>query len=169
MQRLVWVAGGLLLCTGCTESDPPMPEPRGVDVREARTEAQRRPAPSPFGPDGELRESDEVIAGLRLPVGLERMHGDERRHVYRTRVPLRAVQRYFGPRLVTGQVDRLGTGAVYRRAVPKGVRGGVVKLDVSILPVSRGTRVEIVEIRPPPQDPPGLEELRRWSRDVQWQ
>lgn len=146
-----------------------MPEPRGVDVREARAQAQARASERLYDSEGALRESDEVVAGLRLPVGLERIHGDERRHVYRTRVPLRAVQRYFGPRLVTGEVDRLGDGAIYRRAVPKDVRGGVVKLDVSILPVASGTRVEIVEIRPPPQNPPGLEELRRWSRDVQWQ
>jgi hypothetical protein len=146
-----------------------VPEPRGVDVRAAQARAQAQPVESPYGPDGELRESDDVVAGLPLPVGLERVHGSERRHVYRTTLPLRAVQRYFGPRLVTGQVDRLGDGAVFRHAVPRGVQGGVVKLDVSIMPVSSGTRIEIIEIRPPPASPPDMEELRRWAREAQWQ
>jgi hypothetical protein len=152
----------------CREDEVVQPAPRGaVDVP-----APPRTATTPqdlYGSDGLLRESDEVVAGLRLPVGLTKVHGEERRHVYRTRVPLRAVQRYFGPRLVTGQVDEVGTGAVYRNAVPRGVRGGTVKLDVSILPVSSGTRVEIVEIRPPPPNPPDLAEIRRWAREKHWE
>lgn len=122
---------------------------------------------SPYGPDGNLRESDHVVAGLRLPVGLEHLYDQDRRHAYRTSLPTAKVIAYFGLRLMTGDVQRVGHGAIYRHAIPKGVRGGVVKLDVSILPASTGTRVEISEIRPPPEHPPSVEEIQRELRAQQ--
>jgi hypothetical protein len=161
------VAWAAVVGMGCEDDVIESQGHRGAAGDAPAMEVQ--PRESPYGPDGELRESDQVIAGLPLPMGLERTHGEDRRHVYRTDLPLRALQRYFGPRLLTGQVDRMGRGAVYRGAVPRGVQGGAVKLDVSILPVTSGTRVEIVEIRPPPESPPTVEELRRWARDQQWQ
>ena len=82
------------------------------------------------------------------------MRETERDHVYTTRVPLTAVQKYFGPRLTTTDVSRVGAGIIYRVAVPRGVEGGQVKMDVSILPGSRGrTRVQVVELPPPPVVP----------------
>ena len=83
-------------------------------------------------------------------------------------VPLAKVQAYFGRRLITGQVDRLGDAAIFRRAVPQGVRGGVVHLDVGIHPIPRGgTRVEVVEIRPPSPNPVPAAELIRSFDDEQ--
>jgi hypothetical protein len=130
--------------------------------------AARREAPPPlYGPDGALLESDVVVAGLTLPRGLTPLIVEERRHVYRSDVPLFKMQQYFGVRLVTGEVDaRSGGGATYRSALPRDVEGGAVRLDVSVQPSSSAaTRVEIVELLPPPVDPPSeqetLERLRR--------
>jgi hypothetical protein len=62
-------------------------------------------------------------------------------------VELDAMLAYFGPRLVTGQVDRVGAGAVFREAAPRNARGSVVKLDVGIHPsAAGGTRLEIEEL-----------------------
>jgi hypothetical protein len=134
----------------------------GEDVIEVPETAEEPPAAEPetprtgrraadlYGTDGQLLESTETVAGLRLPRGLESIREEERRHVYLTDVPLTKVQRYFGPRLLTGQVDRLGEGAVYRRATPRDAQGGTVHLDVSIIPTVGGTRVDIVELAPVP-------------------
>ena len=112
------------------------------------------PGPPPrslFGANGELLPSDEVVAGLALPRGIEDLRHDGRQHVFYMGVAVARVQGYFGPRLVTGEVERVGDGAVFRRAVPRDARGGVVRMDVSITPVSRQrTRVEIREIPPAP-------------------
>lgn len=151
-----------LTLAGC-QDDRVVHEDRAREGEDTET-AARPASEGPFGPDGELRESDRKIAGLPLPRGLEPIRELDRRHVYRATVPLDAVMRYFGPRLLTGQVDRMGEGAIYRRAVAKDARGAAVELDVSILPAAGGTRVEITEIRPPPPKPPPLDEIRQKLR-----
>ncbi|MFW5925767.1 MAG: hypothetical protein ACOCV4_06340 [Myxococcota bacterium] len=159
MRPAALVGAIAVALAGCQDDRAVHPEaaPQGED-----TETAADPAPAgPFGPDGELRESDRKVAGLPLPHGLEPIREKDRRHVYRATVPIEPVVRYFGPRLLTGQVDRVGEGAIYRRAVAKDARGAAVELDVSILPASSGTRVEIVEIRPPPPEPPPIDEIRR--------
>jgi len=166
-------SGAVLLCAalslgGCgDDADGSREATPAVPQEEA---AARAPAPEPlYGPGGELLGSGRRVAGLELPRGLEAEREERRRHVFRTRVPLTKVQRYFGTRLVTGQVDSIGDGAIYREATPQGVRGGVVKMDVSILPLGQGlARVEIVEILPPPPNPPPESQvLERYRRDSQ--
>lgn len=152
---------GLVACGPCgstssengTTQSTEAPEPEAPVVDDALYDAE-----------GNLLPSDIVVAGLALPRGLEeRPSFGDRRHVYWTNVPIAKVQGYFGRRLITGQVDRIGDAAVFRRAVPQGVRGGVVHLDVGIHPIPRGggARVEIEEIAPEPQNPPSADELIR--------
>ncbi|WP_236516883.1 hypothetical protein [Sandaracinus amylolyticus] len=132
-----------------------------------RTETRATPDPL-YGADGELLESDEVVAGLRLPRGLRPILSQDRRHVYGSDVPLVKMQRYFGPRLVTGQVDTRPSGrATFVDAVPRDVRGGEVRLDVTIEPASgTATRVEIVERMPAPISAPPEEETLREAREA---
>ena len=120
--------------------------------------APRVVVPSIYDDEGNLRASDERVAGLTLPVGLTPNATDEERlHTYLTsEVPIRALLRYFGPRLTTGQVDSLpGGGAAYRNAVARDAVGAQVHMDVSILPVPGGrTLIEIREQEPAPTTPP---------------
>lgn len=159
----------LAACGPCGSN--PAPESAPVATIEATETERAEDAQSLYDADGNLLPSDIMIAGLALPRGLEeRPVRGARRHVYRTNVPLAKVQAYFGPRLVTGHVDRLGDAAIFRRAVPRGVRGGIVHLDVGIHPIPRGgTRVEVVELAPPTpptQNSPSPEELlRRFDED----
>jgi hypothetical protein len=67
-------------------------------------------------------------------------------------------------------VEHRGAAVVYRDAEPRGVRGGVVRLDVTIEPSSQhASRVEIYER--PPRPPEGTvipeEELRRHFEALQ--
>lgn len=126
--------------------------------RRGATESEELTGPRPdalYDDDGNLLESDVVVAGLRLPRGLEEKLVEERSHTYESRVPIEKIIAYFGPRLMTGAIDRMGSGAVFRAAEPSGARGGVVKLDVSILPMGTSrTRVAIFELPPVPENPP---------------
>lgn len=120
--------------------------------------------PSLYDDEGNLRESDEQVAGLTLPMGLTPNAGDEERlHTYLSDVPIAAILRYFGPRLTTGQVEaRPGGGASYRAAVPREVTAGAVRMDVTIMPVPGSrTLVEIREIPPEPVTPPSEAESIR--------
>lgn len=110
-----------------------------------------------LGDDGNLLPSDEVVAGLTLPLGFELVLEEERRHVYKSDLSVLFAQRYFGPLLTTGEVRRVGSGAIFVDAVPRDARGSVVRLDVSIYPrTGGGTRVEIVERLPAGAEPPPL-------------
>lgn len=159
------VALGASACGG-GESAPELPEEVApAPVLPLDDDARRREAI--YGDDGEVLESTMRVAGLVLPRGVELVLDEERRHVYQSQVPLTKMQRYFGVRLVTGQVDaRPGGGATYVDALPRDVRGGEVRLDVTIEPSSAArTRVEIVERQPAPATPPSQEESLQQLRE----
>lgn len=119
-----------------------------------------KPAEVLYDADGQLLPSDTRVAGLILPRGLERTHEGDRSHEFlATRVPFQKLLAYFGPRLMTGQVDRYGEGVVYRRAVPKEAKGGVVRLDVELMPHGTKTRLRIREVPPVPDARPSEQEL----------
>ena len=62
---------------------------------------------------------------------------------------------YFGPRLNTLEVTHEGEVVTYANALPQGVRGGEVRLDVTIQPTSgRPSMVTVYER--PPAPPPGV-------------
>ena len=148
------VALAAAVALGCSACGSP--EPVGEPVFDPPTTPVGAPESGPervsiYDAAGELRESDQVVAGLRLPRGLEKKLDLDRQHVYETRVPLAKVQRYFGPRLHTGNVSRVGEGATFRGATPRGATGAVVKLDVSIVPAGEGiVQVNIYELPPAP-------------------
>lgn len=155
----------LIGAAGCSEEAPPSVE--GVGREIVMPPPREIVQHSIYDADGVPRESEERVAGLTLPLGLERVeNGVERRHLFRSEVSTDALLRYFGPRLTTVRIDREGERVTYREAVPREVRGGVVKLDVTIQPSSqRGTRarLEIYEIPPPPPEGGVVseEEIRR--------
>lgn len=154
----------LLAACGDTSDRPPPPAPP-AEAPERREDDPNRL----FDYEGNLLESDEVVAGLTLPRGLSAAGEMDRFHAYRSDVPIEKLQAYFGPRLITGQVDRHGSGATFRDAVPRGATGGIVHLDVAIIPMSRvSTRIEIREIPPVPTEIPSEEEiLRHWNEEQQ--
>lgn len=121
-----------------------------VAAPEPEPELVREVPPPIFDPNGDLLESDQLFAWVTLPRGLEPVLELEGRTVYRTEVPIYKVQRYFGPRLLTGAVERRGDGIVYLGALPRSIPTGSRprRLDVSITSASDGVRVELVA-RPP--------------------
>ena len=146
-----------------TSQEPAAPDP--VTTKDAPAEPQK--IVYIYDADGALIASDDFIAGVRLPRGLELFREDEGVHVYRIRAPIRKVLSYFGPMLITGKVERQGKGAVYRTASVRGAEVSPTKVDVSILDIGNGlTRVSITELPPPPAyPPPQAETLQRARRD----
>lgn len=134
----------------------PLPAPR----------ERRDPAAELYDEEGVPRESDDRVAGLVLPRGLTKIDAlsVDRRHVYTSEMPPQKLLRYFGPRLTTMQIDRRGEAVTYREAIPRGVQGGAVKLDVTIEPTPENpSRIEIYERPPPPPEGTVIseEEIRR--------
>lgn len=152
MRRVIRAALLLSLAlSGC--GDDVLPSTDGLGEPVVDPPPRRRPQESIYDAEGILRESDTVVAGLTLPMGLEEDEAlsTERRHVYHSSEPNQAFLRYFGPRLNTLQVQHEGERVTYRDATPQGVRGGVVHLDVTIEPTpAHPSRVEVYERPPPP-------------------
>ncbi|MCG8555304.1 MAG: hypothetical protein MJD61_08455 [Proteobacteria bacterium] len=117
-----------------------------------------------YDAEGNLLPSEQVLSGLTLPRGLTRKRAMRRRWVYESRVPVDKLRRYFGLRLITGQIRPGGGGITYVAATPREAKGGVVKLDVKVgdHPSTRGIAVvDIRELPPPPINPPSDRELRQ--------
>jgi hypothetical protein len=115
---------------------------------------------------GRLLPSDEYVAGVRLPRGAQLFREDQLQHVYRIRAPIEKVLAYFGPMMVTGNVERRGEGAVYKGASVRGAEVSPTKLDVSILEVgSSMTRISITELPPPPEYTPSPEQTKAAAQD----
>lgn len=153
------VAVGLLLSSfaalgalACGDDAPPSTEGVGREVIEPPPRAVEDESARLYDAEGVPLASDVVVAGLVLPRGLTKIDAlsSTRRHVYRSEIPAARLLRYFGPRLTTMQIDRAGERVTYVEAIPRGVRGGIVKLDVTIQPSSaEEARVEILERAPP--------------------
>jgi hypothetical protein len=156
-SALLVVASSLAGCGG---------EPAQEVVFEPQPTPVAAPEPGPervsiYDAQGELRESDVVVAGLRMPRGVEQKLSYERRHVFETSVPMEKVQRYFGPRLRTPIVTPNGQGVTYRDATPRDATGGVVRLDVTLVPAGLGrVQIDIYELPPPPPRPLTEAEVR---------
>jgi len=145
-----WLIAGVLL-VGCS-GEPPASGDGVGEVVVAPERARRQVPETLYGPEGIPRESDVVIAGLTLPLGLTEVESlrEERRHAYTSEVPVTPLLRYFGPRLTTVDITQESGRTVYRNSVPREVRGGIVHLDVTIRSSSAyAARVEIFERTPP--------------------
>lgn len=145
---------GVVGLVACSEEAPPsidgvgdvVYEPMGRDLPDEQTM---------FDAEGVPLESEERMAGLVLPRGITEIEPlrEERVRVYSSKISPQRLLRYFGPRLTTVQIDRQGDRVTYRQAIPRDVRGGAVRLDVTIFPTpAEASRVEIRELPPAPPE-----------------
>lgn len=170
MRIWIWSFVLAMAMAACT-SERAEPAPRGEAASSAREEAaeapkQQRP-PRTFDVEGRLIPSDEYIAGIRLPRGVELFRADEVTHVYRIRAPIDKVLAYIGPMMITGKVERRGKGAVYRRASVRGAEVNPTKVDVAITEIgSNLVRIAVTELPPPPTHIPSADHTKAAARDT---
>jgi len=158
---LVLTTGMLVGCGGKAPADEtPAPSPTTAAPQTSAEGETSAPGEPLYGADGKLLPSDEFLAGLRLPRGLRFFRKDNLESIYRTEVPLKDVLAYFGPLLTTGKVDRIGDGAIYRRATVRGAEMNPTKVEVSILPAGQLTRIAILQIPPSSKNAPPVQETR---------
>jgi len=121
------------------------------------------PPPADRRPDGPPLESEDPVAGLRLPRGVREVAVDGRHHYYEGAYVAEAYVNFFGPRLLTGNVERLpGGGARYLEATAREARGASVVMDVLVSPGAANTTLVTIDERPPvPETPPNEAELLR--------
>ncbi len=165
---LLFVA--LVACGGCTEDRTSGTRP-APQASADRTEQSKTPPATTvvrkYDAQGRLLPSDEYVAGVRLPRGAEPFFEDDLRHVYRIYAPIDKVLAYIGPMMITGNVERRGKGAIYKRASVRGAQMSPTKVEVSILELgSSVTRISITELPPPPEHVPSSERTKAAARDA---
>jgi hypothetical protein len=154
---------------GCTSQ----PEGRSAgDTADSPSEkANAEPAKAPpitlnYGAQGELLPSDDYVVGIRLPRGAELFRESELEHVYRILAPIDKVLAYFGPMMITGNVERRGKGAIYKRASVRGAEVNPTKVNVSILEVGSSlTRISVTELPPPPKHVPSSDHTKAAAKE----
>ncbi|MGB5193461.1 MAG: hypothetical protein WBN70_10815 [Polyangiales bacterium] len=160
----------LAVIGGCSSKPKVSDPPTAAEKKEEAAAAAEVQKPRPmrvFDVDGRLIPSDEYVAGVRLPRGVELFRADEVTHVYRMRAPIDKVLAYFGPMMITGNVERRGKGAVYKRASVRGAEVNPTKVDLSILEVgSNLVRISVTELPPPPTHIPGPSHTKAAAADT---
>jgi hypothetical protein len=139
------VMGVAVALSGCGGNDA------GAVEAIPEDEVVPRPTPIPaarealLDADGKLLPSERVLAGLTLPRGLESEQSGNNRHLFEAPVPALKLVEYFGPRLLTGQVEPNGTGASFINAIALRPSGTAYHMDVII--TERGSHRSSLIIR----------------------
>lgn len=148
-----------LLAAGCGREQASVEEQRRELLRPPDLEklaTERREEARILSEDGELLESDEVVAGVRLPRGFTLRLALEHEWYYRSRhVRFEALDRYFQTRLTTTRIERSEHTVRYDAAKPRGQESasGVPFVTVRIGAAPGESGVQEIYIRRPP---PGL-------------
>jgi len=165
MPGLRFLALSLVIAlTACSSKSGNRAEQQRSDTPEdgrRAEEATPKKISRDFDPQGRLLASDDYVVGIRLPRGSELVREQNLEHVYRVKAPIDKVLGYFGPMMITGNVERRGKGAIYKRASVRGAEVNPTKVDVSIFEVGeRATRVSVTELPPPPAHIPSTAETK---------
>ena len=159
----------LTALAACTSRPEGRSEGDNADSPSGKANAEPAKAPPitrNYGAQGELLPSDDYVVGIRLPRGAELFRESELEHVYRILAPIDKVLAYFGPMMITGNVERRGKGAIYKRASVRGAEVNPTKVNVSILEVgNRLTRISVTELPPPPKHTPSPDQTKAAAKE----
>jgi hypothetical protein len=159
----------LVMFAGCA-SERTARDERSKEIAEREASAtetlKKQALARNYDAQGRLLPSDDYVAGIRLPRGAKLFREEELVHVYRIQAPIEKVLAYFGPMMITGNVERRGKGAVYKGASVRGAEVNPTKVDVSILEVGNSmTRISVTELRPPSEYIPSSDQTRAAARE----
>ncbi len=138
------VTGSSPMLLGCSSEGS---EVEAVPADEVVPQATPLPAaPDPlFDAEGRLLPSNRALGGLTLPRGLTNEQQGNNRHLFEAAVPAIKLVQYFGPRLLTSQVEPSGTGASFINAIALRPTGTAYHMDVLV--TERGSHQSSVLIR----------------------
>lgn len=163
---LIATAVALLGCSGQTKRERQRELLRPVDRQAELRKVQQ--GQKLYDQNGRLLASSEVVAGLRLPRGLETRLKGEGRWIYQTEVPLEKLHWYLNSHLQITQIRRVSGATTYLGTIPREVNGAPLRLDVTVSPDYPNLRRNILEISElPPITIDGKSPMARFLEDVQ--
>lgn len=135
-------------------------------------EAQKRPrvvsaASKWFDDKGNLRPSEQKVAGLALPRGLELKRETKLRHFYETEVAANKLHWYFSARLASEKIRKVSGSTTYIAAKLSDGSDSTARFDVKITPsrIPKGkTHLEIQQLAPRKPTPPLPQLMKQLER-----
>lgn len=146
-----------LLCmvaTGCgrSESHVEQDPPQQAGVRQT----VQPDKPVLFDAQGRLKPSGRMLHWFDIPMGFENRASWSQHHVFESReVPVDKLREYLGARMLTGQVQELGQGALYRRVMPLSAEDSAMRFDMQVTVTDQGrlVRLDVDELLFPGVEP----------------
>ena len=94
---------------------------------------------------GRLKGSGRHVDWFEIPAGFEERGAPPRRHLFVShQATMAQLREYLGARMLTGQVDEIGEGAIYRAVMPLSAADGAMRFDVQVDVVDRGKGVSVL-------------------------
>ncbi|MFT3924966.1 MAG: hypothetical protein QM778_20690 [Myxococcales bacterium] len=135
------VSWGLAACSGPAAGprEEPSSAPKAASVTSAAVRAE-----SPIDAEGRLKPSGLRIAWFEIPAGFENAASRPQHHAFVShQVSMTQLRDYLAARMLTGQVDELGEGAIYRSVMPLSAEANAMRFDVQVALVDQGRGVSL--------------------------
>src|SRR5690348_15130744 len=114
-SRASGVALCFVLCACRRDTAPPQATDAPAASLATPTVTAPTARPSPFDAQGHLKASGLKIDWFEIPAGFENAGSRPQHHLFVSHeVKLDQLREYLAPRMLTGRVDQLGEGAIYR-------------------------------------------------------
>ncbi len=131
---------GISTACGGSGSGSDTAQPSAIPGATSRTQAEAA-RPSPYDAEGRLKPSGRMLHWLEIPTGFENTASWAQHHVFESdQVSVEKLREYLAARMLTGQVDELGQGALYRRVMPLSADAKAMRFDIQV-GVTEGGRV----------------------------
>lgn len=139
-----WVlALGLTACGG---SDSPARGAEGPAAAKSAASSVAAPAPkpSPFDAQGNLKASGLKVDWFEIPAGFESAGSRPQHHLFVSHeVSMEQLREFLASRMLTGQVDEQGKGAIYRQVMPITAGAKAMRFDVQVAMIDQGKGVSL--------------------------
>jgi hypothetical protein len=136
-----------LALSACGGEQPAAPaqDPTGPSAQVKHSQAAPSPRPSLLDAQGRLKSSGLKVDWFEIPAGFENKGSRPQRHYFVSHeVTMGQLREYLGARMLTGQVDELGEGAVYRAVMPLSASEKAMRFDVEVAAIDQDTGVSLM-------------------------
>ncbi len=156
MMRAHLLGCAIMLTTACggdAKDAQPAPAQRQNTANRAQPVAQ---APDLYDAQGRLKPSGRMLHWFEIPMGFENTASWSKHHVFESsQVSVEKLREYLGARMLTGRVDELGRGAVYKGVMPLSAEASAMRFDVQVGLTQGGrvVRLDLEELNFPGVEP----------------
>ena len=147
MRRLAIALGCTLGLAACGGRDSPAQGAASGPSASNHVEPSAAPPaakPNPLDAQGHLKPSGRRIDWFEIPAGFEAVGSRPQHHLFVSHsVTIEQLRDFLSARMLTGRVDEMGEGAIYRGVMPISAAAKSMRFDVQVALVDQGKGVSL--------------------------